>query len=336
MSEAATPDAGNGTTAPALDSAQDIFAHLETADIPEDEAAVEEEPEDPDAEAKPQGDPKPEDGEADDKPEGEEDADPDDDESEKEAPKAGKADENATVDLDGKAVTVAELKKGYLREADYTRKTQEVARDRGEMDSAVTRLEQFDTQTRQRLTLAETVLSQIIPPAPDPALMHTDMQQYILQKEQREAVLGVIGQIQQASKSADDSKKEALNTQSASAIKNEIQDLQKRVPEFVKPEAIAAFQREAVDLGAKYYGFSEGEILGIRSAKELHALRDAIEYRKLQAKQKTVAAKVDAAKPLSKPGARVPSKSGDRLSKLRALGSSNDAAAIFAGLETLG
>lgn len=336
MSEAATPDAGNGTTAPALDSAQDIFAHLETADIPEDEAPVEEEPEDPDADAKPQGDPKPEDGEADDKPKGEDDDEPDDDESEKEEPKTGKADDNATVDLDGKAVTVAELKKGYLREADYTRKTQEVARDRGEMDSAVARLEQFDTNTRQRLTLAESVLSQILPPAPDPSLIHSDPVAYLQQKEQREAVLGVIGQIQQVNQTAEKSKGEALNTQSANAIKNEIQDLQKRVPEFAKPEAVAAFQREAVDLGAKYYGFSEGEILGIRSAKELHALRDAIEYRKLQAKQAIVAAKVDAAKPLSKPGARVPSKSGDRLSKLRALGSSNDAAEIFAGLERLG
>ena len=38
--------------------------------------------------------------------------------------------EITTVDIDGKPVPIDELKKGYLRQSDYTRKTQELARER--------------------------------------------------------------------------------------------------------------------------------------------------------------------------------------------------------------
>lgn len=41
------------------------------------------------------------------------------------------------VEIDGKEVTIDELKNGYLRQSDYTKKTQEVARTRKETEEAV-------------------------------------------------------------------------------------------------------------------------------------------------------------------------------------------------------
>lgn len=42
-----------------------------------------------------------------------------------------------TVEIDGKEVTIEELKNGYLRQADYTRKTQQLANQRKEVEDAV-------------------------------------------------------------------------------------------------------------------------------------------------------------------------------------------------------
>ena len=42
-----------------------------------------------------------------------------------------------TVEIDGKEVTIEELKNGYLRQADYTRKTQQLANQRREFEDAV-------------------------------------------------------------------------------------------------------------------------------------------------------------------------------------------------------
>ena len=42
-----------------------------------------------------------------------------------------------TVEIDGKEVAIEELKNGYLRQADYTRKTQQLANQRKEVEDAV-------------------------------------------------------------------------------------------------------------------------------------------------------------------------------------------------------
>ena len=53
------------------------------------------------------------------------------DKEEKEEPKI------ETIEIDGEEVSIEELKNGYLRQSDYTRKTQEVARTKKEVEEAV-------------------------------------------------------------------------------------------------------------------------------------------------------------------------------------------------------
>lgn len=54
-----------------------------------------------------------------------------------EQPTEVEEDKPITVEIDGKEVTIEELKNGYLRQSDYTRKTQEVSRKRKEVEEAV-------------------------------------------------------------------------------------------------------------------------------------------------------------------------------------------------------
>jgi hypothetical protein len=48
-----------------------------------------------------------------------------------------KEDKPITVEIDGEEVTLDELRNGYLRQSDYTRKTQELSRQRGEAKEAI-------------------------------------------------------------------------------------------------------------------------------------------------------------------------------------------------------
>lgn len=59
--------------------------------------------------------------------------------------------------IDGVEVSINELKNGYLRQTDYTQKTQEVARQRKEVESAVTLFEQL----KQNPQVAQQLLTQI-------------------------------------------------------------------------------------------------------------------------------------------------------------------------------
>lgn len=54
-----------------------------------------------------------------------------------EQPTEVEEDKPITVEIDGKEVTIDELKNGYLRQSDYTRKSQEVSRKRKEVEEAV-------------------------------------------------------------------------------------------------------------------------------------------------------------------------------------------------------
>lgn len=62
-------------------------------------------------------------------------------------------------------VSIDELKNGYLRQSDYTQKTQEVARQRREVQDAVTLYEQLKTKPELITQVAQNVK---VPPALDP------------------------------------------------------------------------------------------------------------------------------------------------------------------------
>lgn len=93
--------------------------------------------------------------------------------TEPEAPK--EASDDVVVALpDGSKVELAELKKGYLRQADYSRKTAELTNTR----KAVS--EQAERISRITETLVDS-LAQRLPPKPDLALAAQDINAYTLQ-----------------------------------------------------------------------------------------------------------------------------------------------------------
>lgn len=116
-----------------------------------------------------------EDEEADeaDTPDEEASEEPEDEPDDQPAPKAT---EDATVSLaDGTETTVGELIKGHMRQADYTRKAQELANTRKTLEADASRIETITNAFVDHL-------ANLMPPEPDPGLIYSDPTKYSQQK----------------------------------------------------------------------------------------------------------------------------------------------------------
>lgn len=88
-----------------------------------------------------------------------------------------------TVELDGKpvAVPLEELGKGYLRTADYTRKTQALAEERRSFEAVRESVTKERQQYQQLIPALVQSLNQSMPQPPDKALLQTDPTEYLRQ-----------------------------------------------------------------------------------------------------------------------------------------------------------
>lgn len=315
--------AGTAQETAAPKSAAELFEAMEAGETgqpePEDEEETDAEPHgEPEAEDEPEAEAEGEDSEA---PEEEEDA-----EADEKGPQ--------TIEIDGKPIPLDEVKDGYLRQQDYTRKTQQLADERREFHSAVERVTSVDRDARQALEFAAKVVQAVIPPAPDQNLLHTDPIAYVQAKEAREQAVAVLRQLE--SQSSKSSQRETGLTQEEvrRRLDDEMKVLADKAPAFAKDEYRAKFREEAINLGSKHYGLTAEEVDSVSSHKELLILRDAIEYRKLQAKtMESVRKAKTAPKIVAKPGTRETPKPARGLDALKKLGRAPTAREIFAALE---
>lgn len=105
------------------------------------------------------------------------------DEGEEETP------EPELITLDGGAqVTMDDLKRGYIRQADYTRKAQALSNDRHKLEADVQRLEGITTAFVDHL-------AKLIPAEPNHALALTNPNQYTAQKAQYDAAVAQVQQL---------------------------------------------------------------------------------------------------------------------------------------------
>jgi hypothetical protein len=89
------------------------------------------------------------------------------------------------VTVNGEKIALSELKAGYRRQADYSRKTQEVAEKRKGLEALTSRV------TNSVNAIADFLVKQI-PAAPDPQLAMTNPGQFVQQKAMHEAATAQI------------------------------------------------------------------------------------------------------------------------------------------------
>ena len=246
------------------------------------------------------------------------------------APEKASLDDSVTVEIDGHKVPLGELKKGYLRQADYTRKTQEAAAIRHQAQQLS---QAYELQIGQALQIAQAFL----PKAPDPALLEYDSAAYLRQKEAFQAAQGHIAGLQQQFHQHKAYQEHQAKAAREHEVTHERKALLERMPELQDTAKAQAFSAELTE-ALKNYGFQDSDLKDVYDHRVILALKDAMAWRKSQAakpqiKQKIVA-KAEQAKPVVKPTAKQPgnnasSKRADLVQKLRKTGDPKYADKLF-------
>jgi len=291
--------------APTPENLASLFAPKEpegpTEDAKEEpvkeEAAGEEEPE----------------GDAKESPEGESDEDKAEGEEEEPA--------EPTVEIDGEKVTLSELKKDRLRQADYTRKTQALAEQRRAVESENQRIRADREQYKTRLDALEAYLAESLPKEPDwGKLLAENPNQYAVEhakhsqiKERRQAVYAERMRI--AQQEAD----EQARSQSE-YVAREHEALLEAIPEW-KDEVKASTGKKELVAYAHDVGFTDEQLAGVTDHRVMLILRKAMQFDRLEKEGTKLRAKAEPAKVL-KPG--TVTQPGGKKAKTQALKAAKD------------
>lgn len=246
-------------------------------------------------------------------------------EAEPEAEPVVYAEDTAVVKMaDGTEVPLADLKSGYLRQNDYTRKTQELANVRKTVET--------DVQRMQRITeVFVDHISGLVPEAPDASLAYSDPNKYTAMKAQHEAAMGQVQKLIELGEAP----KEIGAGMSEADKKQQLQEANQRLiemfPEVAEGEGRKQFFGN-VQAVANEIGFSDDD-LGSVSDPRIFALahwaKKGMDAEKARTTAKAKVAKAPPATP-RKPGqgARKPNGNAEAMRKLSRSGSLKDALSI--------
>lgn len=253
-----------------------------------------------------------------------EDDDPEDDADEAEAEGSeDQAAEPVKVKLpDGTEVEQEEVVKGYLRQQDYSRKTQALAEERKGFQSSVQRLEQIQEAFIDQI-------SAMVPKAPDPSLAYSDPNAYTRAKAAHEAAMAQVERIVQLGQQPREMRSEMDEKAQREWAADQDRLLAERFPEVSKPDTRKQFFQDAIS-AARHAGFSDQEIGGFHDHRVLALAKMAADGMKAKQSTEKARKKVEKAPPVTprKSAGRNRNRNAEAMKKLTKSGSIRDALAI--------
>lgn len=265
-----------------------------------------------------------------------EDEDADEPEADDEEPSA----DTKPIVVDGKEVervTFDQAVKGYMRTADYTRKTQAVAEKDKSLEAERVKLSEGTQSVAQKLKDLDEALKQITPQEPDWAeVQATDPdgfpQQYAAWQLHKENIAKITKERHEAEQKVFEDTLAKLKVQAQAAR----EELLESIPEWKDAEKMKAGQAELLEFG-KSLGYTDEDMYSIMDPRAILMMRDAMLYRRAKVKTKpSVQEKIAAAKEkATKPGAKQPKGQKaakgkvDARKKLAKTGRLNDAASVM-------
>src|SRR5690606_1303775 len=201
---------------------------------------TDEEGQEPDELEAPAGDEDTEEGEE----QGEEGEEPDE-------PGAEPADD-VHITVNGEKLALSEIKAGYMRQADYSRKTQEAANQRKDLDALSARV------TQSVDVIADFLVNQI-PPPPDPQLAMTNPGEFVQKKAMHEAAVAQVNALLSQAGEAKGVANTLTVEQRKELISSEDAKLSEAFPTTRTKEGREKFFTEAAT-AAKELGYSDEEI----------------------------------------------------------------------------
>jgi hypothetical protein len=200
-------------------------------------------------------------------------------------------------------LTAEELKAQRLMQADYTRKTQQIAEERKAVQAERQKVEAEIAARAQAMEHQLQMLGRAIQSFDQQvdwdALRQVDPGAYLEAREQQQARLQAFEQSRQQIM-------QVQQAQRAERIAQSSQRLVEAMPELLDPQTAKKFAEKIVGGAGDAYGFSPQEIDALDDHRLILMARDAIAYRELKAKTQAIKPKVEAAPQLAKPGAPRP------------------------------
>lgn len=186
---------------------------------------------------------------------------------------------------DGKPLPLKELKAGFLRQADYSRKTQELGNKRRD-------LEALSNRVTASVTAVAEFLQNSIPKAPDPNLAISNPAQYVREKALHDQGMTTVAALIEQANAPKDVLNKLTDEQRTEVLKTENAKLIEAFPTTASPEGRQKFF-EGTTSAAKELGFTEDELKGVtdhRMFKLAHYARIGLqaEAARAKAKQKVV------------------------------------------------
>jgi hypothetical protein len=246
---------------------------------------------------------------------------------------------SATVEVDGEEITVEELKRGNLRQRDYTRKTQELAEARKQLEANYEEIQRERAQYAQMLPALQERLQQPVEQEPDwdtlydtdPTMAAKAERQWRKQQEERTAQMQAVEAERQRMMGLEQQRLEQMQAQYFEQQRELLPEL---IPEW-RDNTVAS--KEAKDIRGFLLkeGFSEQDVNGLTNATLVKLARKAMLYdqgqtRATEAKKKPKTQKAKTLKAGSRSTQPRPkSEQKQALQRVRQTGRVQDAAAAI-------
>ena len=244
-----------------------------------------------------------------------------------------------SVKVDGQEaqVTLEDLKQGYSGQKYVQTGMQDVANKRKEAEDVYTAL---NNERQQMAELYQSLqnggLAQL-PEKPTKELFDADPIGYMKQNLEYEEKKGTydnqMAQLQQVSQQ----NSEASQNARQAYLQEQMQILQKEIPEFADTKKAGKLKDQLVSVGSNYYGYSNDEISNITDARAIKVLNDAMKYQDIISGKTKAKVKTQSARPVLKPGAKKTTTPNAKIrsrqkAKLRETGSMEDAVSLITNL----
>jgi len=231
-----------------------------------------------------------------------------------------------------KEVTLDELKQGYSGQEYVQQGMQENAQMKKEVEGVYQALMNERQQVQQLLQQMQSgdVVKQ--PTAPSKELFENDPLGYMEAKMKYDDALVKYNEQMQKIQQVTDQQSQAEQRAKQEYLKQEMQQLQKVIPEFADAKKATQIKDKLVRSGQDYYGYTADEIGLVSDHRAIRVLHDAIKYREIMAgKDKAVK---NTKKKVVKAGAKKVSDGQSKvrqkqMAKLKQTGSIQDAVSLI-------
>ncbi len=243
---------------------------------------------------------------------------------------------NIKVKIDGNEVevTLDELKQGYSGQKYVQKGMQEAATQRKEAEQVYSALLSERQQVQQLFQELQQGNIAQAPTPPSRELFDSDPIGYMEEKmnfdERKVAYDNKMAQFQQLSSQNSQAEKTAKQTY----LKQEMQTLQQKIPEFADSNKAGKIKERLVQVGREHYGYSAEEIGQVMDHRAIQVLHDAMKYRDIMSGKAKAVAKTKKARPIVKAGSKRMDDSNTKVrkrqqAKLKKSGSLEDALGLI-------